>query len=162
MRADASEATASTKYWSNCMMHYINVLYLIQPSGSSSSGSIDWYCLANFLHSCATALKLGLGPRRATLRPVFMRASSPMTKRASSNRARLFCAVCASFGTTSLRKISTDSMLSDSLPSRISTRKKLDDLRVGKCIRKRKTYLMLLRRKRQLLSKERTQQARSS
>ncbi|KAH8981945.1 hypothetical protein EDB86DRAFT_3086645 [Lactarius hatsudake] len=32
-----------------------------------------------FLHSCATAVKSGLGPRSATLRPVFMRASSPIT-----------------------------------------------------------------------------------
>src|SRR6266851_610011 len=47
-----------------------------------------------------------------------------MTTRASSNRASLFCAVCASLGTVSLRNRSTDSMLSDSFPSCISTSRK--------------------------------------
>ncbi|KAH9077656.1 hypothetical protein EDB83DRAFT_2671419 [Lactarius deliciosus] len=110
-----------------------------------------------FLHSCATAVKSGLGPRRAILRPVFMRASSPITRSASSNRARLFCAMCASFGTMSLRNRSTDSTLSDSFPARISA-SRLDDLRDRRAQYKRDIPDACPKR-RMLLSKAWTQRA---
>ena len=100
------------------------ILFSSQPTGfSSSGGNIDRYCLATLIHSSAMAAESG--PLSATRRPVFiMCPSSPMIRRASSNRANACCAFRASLGTVSLRNRSTDSVSSGPFPSHFSTSRK--------------------------------------
>ena len=118
---------SETRYKNEGMEYFCTtantILFSSQPTGFSSTGNIDRYRLAALFHSSAIIAELG--PLSATRRPVFIIcSSSPMIKRASSNRSNACCAFCASLGTVSLRNRSTDSMSLGSFLSWFSTSRK--------------------------------------